>query len=201
MVIAYLRVSTEHQQLSHQKAEIERFAKSRNIEIDHWKQEVVSGIQEENTRILGKVLKKIGRGDILIVSELSRLSRTFRDILIILDKCIKKGALIYSVKERYEFGDSMNSKILGFAFGLVAEVERNLISMRTKEALSLLKAQGIVLGRPKGSSPKMKILADHAEEIQQLIRQKVNHSEIARTYRVSRATLFNYLKQLKNGKI
>ena len=95
------------------------------------------------------------RGDTLIVTEVSRLSRTLTDLMAIMGKCLEKGINLYTTKEGYSFDNSINSKVLCFAFGLVAEIERNLISMRTKEALALRKAEGVVLGRKKGSYTKM----------------------------------------------
>lgn len=198
MVIAYLRVSTERQQLANQKAEIEKFALWKNLHIDRWQEEIVSGTKNENKRVLGKVLKNLQKGDILIVSELSRLSRTLLDIVKILLHCIQKDIVIYSIKETYEFSDTLHSKILGIYFGLAAELERDLISMRTKEALKLRKAQGITLGRPRGTCHKLKYLQEHAAEIQELLQKKVKCSDIASMFHVSRSTLFTYLKMISS---
>ena len=97
-------------------------------------------------------------GDSLIITEISRLSRTLLEIMTILNSCIKRGVVLYSTKEGYVFQNDINSKVLGFAFGLMAEIERNLISMRTKEALERRRKEGKHLGRKKGDTPKMKIL-------------------------------------------
>lgn len=155
MTIGYLRVSTRKQHLANQQDEIRRFAESRNLTIDDWVTEIVSGRKEESNRKLGTLLKRLKSGDTLIVTEVSRLSRTLTDIMAIMGKCLKKEINLYTTKEGYVFDNSINSKVLCFAFGLVAEIERNLISMRTKEALALRKAEGKILGRRKGSYTKI----------------------------------------------
>ena len=156
MVIGYLRVSTGKQHPANQKDEIERFAAQKNIIVDRFVTEVASGSKSEKDRKLGRLLKTMRQGDILIVTEISRLSRTLTEIMSIMGKCLERGILLYTTKEGYTFDNTINSKVLCFAFGLVAEIERNLISMRTKEALALRKAEGIKLGRRYGSYPQDK---------------------------------------------
>lgn len=158
MVIAYLRVSTEKQFLANQKEEIMRFAEKNGLSIDKWYTETVSGSVSTKDRKLSELLKRMHPGDTLIVTEISRLSRTLLEIMTILNFCIKKQVVLYSTKEGYVFQDDINSKVLGFAFGLMAEIERNLISMRTKEALARRKQEGMTLGRKKGDTPKIKLL-------------------------------------------
>lgn len=144
MVIGYLRVSTGKQHPANQKNEISRFAEERGLEVEKWVTEIVSGKTRESDRKLGRLLKRMHKGDILIVTEISRLSRTLTDIMNIMGKCLEKGINLYTTKEGYSFDDTINSKVLCFAFGLVAEIERNLISMRAKEALAVRKAEGHV---------------------------------------------------------
>ena len=154
MIIGYLRVSTGKQNPANQQDEIRRFAESRNWIVDNWVTEVASGSKREQDRKLGTLLRKMKRGDTLIVTEISRLSRTLTDVMAIMGRCLQKEINLYTTKEGYTFDNSINSKVLCFAFGLVAEIERNLISMRTREALALRKAEGVVLGRRKGSYTK-----------------------------------------------
>lgn len=135
MIAGYLRVSTGKQLLTNQKEEILRYAAAKQITIDCWVTEIVSGKKNEKERKLGALLRRLKPGDILIVTEISRLSRTLTEIMEIMAKCLRKKIRLYTTKEGYSFDDSINSKVLCFAFGLVAEIERNLISMRTKEAL------------------------------------------------------------------
>lgn len=149
MIVAYLRVSTGKQLLENQKNEISAFAQNRNMVIDQWVTEIASGCKQRNDRKLGTLLRRMKKGDSLIVTELSRLSRTLIDIMTIMGTLLQKGVVLYSTKERYSFDNSLNSKVLCFAFGLVAEIERNLISMRTREALALRREQGVKLGRKK----------------------------------------------------
>lgn len=188
MTVAYLRVSTEKQTLENQRNEIARFAEGRNLHIDKWVTEVVSGRKRGRDRKLGAVLRRLKRGDTLIVTELSRLSRTLTEIMAIVGELLRKGVRLYSTKDRYAFDDSINSKVLCFAFGLVAEIERNLISMRTREALALRRERGVVLGRRKGSLKKMQVLIDRKAEMVERLNGGASIAELCRTYNVSRST-------------
>ena len=194
MIVAYLRVSTGKQLLENQKNEISAFAQNRNMVIDQWVTEIASGCKQINDRKLGTLLRRMKKGDSLIVTELSRLSRTLIDIMTIMGTLLQKGVVLYSTKERYSFDNSLNSKVLCFAFGLVAEIERNLISMRTREALALRREQGVKLGRKKGSYTKQKILLDNRNEIIRTINSGQSIASICRKYHVSRET-FNRFRR------
>ncbi|WP_291530195.1 master DNA invertase Mpi family serine-type recombinase [Bacteroides sp. UBA939] len=194
MVVAYLRVSTEKQFLANQREEILRFAKKNGLEIDKWYTETVSGSVSSKERKLSGVLSRMQKGDTLIVTEISRLSRTLLEIMTILNSCIKKEVILYSTKEGYVFQNDINSKVLGFAFGLMAEIERNLISMRTKEALARRKQEGVILGRKKGSSPAMKLLCENKRRLLKELERGVTCSELARQMGVSRTTMSRFLK-------
>ena len=180
MTIAYLRVSTGKQHLENQKEEIEKFAARKNLTVNRWVTEVVSG---------KKKLKSLKRGDVLIVTELSRLSRTLLDIMSILHRCLEMNITVYSTKDGYAFDNSINSKVLAFAFALVAEIEHNLISMRTKEALAHRKSEGVRLGRPPGKG-KQNVLLDNREEISHLLEEGMSVSAVCRIYHVSRETFY-----------
>lgn len=195
MIIAYLRISTEKQNLLNQKSEIERFASQKNIKIDHFIMEIASGKKAGKERQLGNLLKKLKKGDSLIVTEISRLSRTLTDIMSIMGKCLEKGVILYSIKDGYTFDDSINSKVLCFAFGLVAEIERNLISMRTKEALALKRAEGVILGRKKGSYTKLNILMDNRPTIIKMLKEGKAIIAICRHYNLSRDTFKKFKKK------
>lgn len=198
MIVAYLRVSTGRQNPDNQKDEIRRFTQQKNITVDKWITETVSGKTANNERRLGYVLRHMKKDDTLIVTEISRLSRTLTDIMSIMGMCLKKGIKIYTTKEKYAFDDSINSKVLCFAFGLVAEIERNLISMRTKEALAAKKAKGIRLGRRKGSSPKLNYLVSHGDDIRKMLEDGNSISKVCRRMNVSRDTFYRYLKTIGN---
>ena len=194
MIVAYLRVSTGHQVLDNQRNEIEKYAAGKNLKIDKWVTEVVSGKTDKNNRKLGGLLRKLNRGDTLIVTEISRLSRTLTEIMSIMGHLIRKQVHLYSVKDGYSFDDSINSKVLLFAFGLVAEIERNLISMRTREALALRKEQGVILGRRVGSYRKMNILMENKTRIERELKKGVTKASICRRYKVSISTFVRFEK-------
>lgn len=194
MVVAYLRVSTSRQNLENQQDEILRFAKKRGIQVDRWQTDVASGTIVYQQRKLNDVIDTLCEGDVLIVTEISRLSRTLVEIMNIINICVTKHIVLHSTKEGYTFEDNLNSKILGFAFGLVAEIERNLISIRTKEALALRKAEGIKLGRPFGSCPQSNILRDDKKLIKKLIEENVPYHQIAFKYKVSLCTFKRFVK-------
>ena len=198
MVIAYLRVSTEKQFLENQRDEILRFASKDNLTIDKWYKETVSGTVSTKERKLAKLLRRMKPGDSLIVTEISRLSRTLLDIMTILNLCIQKKVVLYSTKEGYVFQDNINSKVLGFAFGLVAEIERNLISIRTKEALARRKQEGKPLGRRKGSITKMKILHENKLMIVKHLEEGMSQESMAQQLGVSRSTVSRYIKSELN---
>ena len=194
MVVAYLRVSAEKQFLANQREELLRFAEKNGLQIDKWYTETVSGSVRSKDRKLSGVLNRMQRGDSLIVTEISRLSRTMLEIMTILNSCIKKEIVLYSTKEGYVFQNDMNSKVLGFAFGLMAEIERNLISMRTKEALARRRQEGVKLGRKKGTCPAMRVLRENKRRLIKDAQRGVSCSELARQMGVSRTTMHRFLK-------
>lgn len=152
MVYAYLRVSTGKQDGENQRVGIDAFAKSRGMVIDEYiDDEGKSGTLEPEKRELGKLLAKLKPGDVLIAGEISRLGRSLFMVMRILEYCMNNGIKVYTVKDNYELGDNITSKVLAFAFGLSAEIEREMISRRTKEALAKKKKEGVHLGRIKGS--------------------------------------------------
>ena len=194
---AYIRVSTDKQTLENQRDEITRFAKKNGITIDRWVEEIVSGKVKESDRKLGNTLKRLKKGDTLIVSELSRLSRTLLEIMSIMRSLLTRGVILYSVKENFSLADNINSKVILFAFGLAAEIERDLISARTKEALATKKAEGVVLGRKTGDCPKMKLLMDNREEIMSKYSSGTKISRLCKQYGVSTGTMSKFLNKAK----
>lgn len=194
MVYGYIRVSTDGQDCQNQKIGIEAKAKSLGLKIEKYIEDSgVSGAKEPNERALGGCLNKLRHGDILICSELSRLGRKLFMVMRILEHCMKCGAKVYTVKDGYELGDNIQSKVIAFAFGLAAEIERDLISQRTKEALFRLKQSGCRLGRRPGSKNKRKKLDDKIEMINAMLRQRTPKSTIARKLKVSPPTLYKYI--------
>ena len=192
MIVGYIRVSTEKQHPENQKDEICRYAASNGWAVDKWVVEVVSGKKHVKGRKLGGLIRRMKRGDTLIVTEISRLSRSLTDIMALMGRCMSRGINIYPIKEKYCFDDSINSKVLCFAFGLVAEIERNLISMRTKEALALRKAEGKSLGRQQGYCPKMDFLKSNEATIRQMLNEGVADKDICKRYQVSKSTFSKF---------
>ncbi|WP_304758145.1 master DNA invertase Mpi family serine-type recombinase [uncultured Alistipes sp.] len=197
MVYGYIRVSTDKQTVENQRYEINCFCRNNNMIIDRWIEETISGNTDVDKRKLGIVLKSMKKDDILICAELSRLGRNLLMIMAILNQCMKKEVQVWTIKDNYRLGSDISSKVLAFAFGLSAEIERNLISQRTKEALARKKAEGVILGRPKGSKSKVKKLTGHETEIQELLNKRISKSAIARILGVHRLTVTDYLKTMQ----
>lgn len=195
MIYAYIRVSTEKQTIENQRYEILQFAGTKNLIINKWFEETISASKKIEERAFSTVLKKLRADDILIVSEISRMGRNLMQIMSILHLCMERKAVVYAVKEGYELGDNINSKVLAFAFGLSAEIERNLISQRTKEALARLKAEGKKLGRPCGSRKKNPKLLSHSEFIRIKVSEGAKQIEIAKALNVHRHTVKKWIKE------
>lgn len=194
MIYAYVRVSTDKQTLENQEFEIKKYCEQENIKIDQWITETISGTRDFEKRKLGKLLKRLKAGDILISSEISRLGRNLLQIMTILNICMKKEVQVLTIKDNYHLGADIQSKVLAFAFGLAAEIERNLISQRTKEALSRIKASGRKLGRQFGCKNKKHILDGKEKEISSLIEKGVTKTRIAKIMGVSSKTIYNFMR-------
>ena len=195
-VYGYLRVSTDKQDCNNQKVGVEALAEKLGLPIERWIiDNGVSGTKEPEKRQLGKLLRKIKSGDVIICSELSRLGRKLFMVMSILEHCMKIGAKVLTVKDGYELGDNVQSKVLAFAFGLVAELEREMISKRTKEALQQVKAQGRSIGRPKGRKNVKHIWNGREKEIDQLLKLGIRKTKIARITGMSVGSVYSFLKR------
>lgn len=193
MIYGYIRVSTDQQNTENQKFEITEFAKKHELYIDKWVIETISSRTALEKRKLNTVLSQIQRDDILISTEISRLGRNILDVMSILKTCLEKGCQVWTIKESYQLGSDIQSKLLAFAFSLSAEIERNLISQRTKETLARLKAEGRILGRPKNSRNELK-LNGKENEIRNLLDKSVPKLKIARMFSVNPTTLYKFIK-------
>lgn len=193
MIYGYCRISTDHQQVSNQKHEIQTFIDKNNLTVDKWIEEVISSRKPLNERKLGKILKKLQKGDILIATELSRLGRNLLKVMGILQNCLEKECQIWTLKENYRLGADIQSKVLAFAFSLASEIERQLISDRTKNSLQRLKDEGKHLGRPYGTTYK-KLQKKH-NKIKELLDKKVSKAEIARLMGCTWPTLHRYINE------
>ena len=196
MIYGYIRVSSDKQTVENQRFEINHFCERQNLSIDDWIEETISGTKNYTKRQLGNLLKKVNKDDIIICSELSRLGRNLFMIMEILNICMTKECRVWTIKDNYRLGDDIQSKVLAFAFGLSAEIERNLISQRTKEALARKKAEGIVLGRPKGrkSSPDKYKLSGKEVLISELLKNGTSFRKIAKICKVDRNTLARFIR-------
>lgn len=195
MIYGYIRVSSDKQTVENQRFEINNFVAREQMHIDGWIEETISGTKNYNKRELGKLLNKVQKDDLIICAELSRLGRNLFMIMEILNICMTKECRVWTIKDNYRLGEDIQSKVLAFAFGLSAEIERNLISQRTKEALARKKAEGITLGRPVGrktDESKYKLYAKKAL-IDELLKAKISKRQIAKICKVDRNTLCRFI--------
>lgn len=197
MIYGYIRVSTDKQTVENQRFEINRFIKRGNLHVDEWIEETVSGTISPKKRNLGKLIDKTKKGDVIICSELSRLGRNMFYIMSILNILMEQGVIIYTVKEKYKLGDDLTSKVLAFAFSISAEIERELISQRTTEALKRKKSEGVILGRPKGKKNNHHKLDGCEEMIVLLHNQGYTRKKISQKLSVSESTLYLFIKEKK----
>lgn len=201
MIVAYARVSTEKQDAENQRFEIERYLERQGLMYDEFVPETVSGTKSASERVLGELLERLGPGDTLVVSETSRLSRRLEDIFLVLRQLLDRGVTVIAVKQNYVFDDDIKSKVMAFAFGLAAEIERDLISARTREALALKKHQGVKLGRPVGSFQQHHYKLHGKEpEVQRLLDAHVSVSAISRLLGVNRKTVQAFIRDRQLAK-
>ncbi len=193
MIYGYIRVSTEQQNVENQRHEIENYCTQKHLKINKWIDEITSSRKPLSERKLGTLLKRLKRNDILISTELSRLGRNLLEVMSILQHCLEKGCQIWTLKENYKLGADIQSKVLAFAFGLAGEIERQLISERTKDSLQRLKDEGKKLGRPHGFSYQK--LAKEHQKIKELLEQNVSKAEIARLMGCTWITLHRYIRK------
>ena len=195
MIYGYIRVSTDKQTTENQRYEISQYVDKNNLVIDQWINETISATKALSKRQLGKLLKRLEKGDILIASELSRLGRNLLQVMSILHMCMDKEVQVWTIKDNYRLGADIQSKVLAFAFGLSAEIERNLISQRTKEALLRIRAEGKVLGRPIGRRSTYVKLSGKETLVRELLNNNISKSGIARITGVHRITVAKFIRE------
>lgn len=191
--VGYLRVSTDDQELDKNKADILRLTNDLDLGKVSFVEEKISGKISWRKRKIAGILDELQSGDSIIVSELSRLGRSMLECMEILSLALTKGVNIYSVKGNWKLDNSIQSKIIAMAFSMAAEIERDLISQRTKEALRYKKEQGIKLGRPRGAG-KSKLDA-FRPEIEALLANGTTQKFIAQRYKSTEATVSNWIKK------
>lgn len=193
MIYGYIRVSTDRQSVENQRFEIKKFCRENDLHVDKWISETISGAKEVDKRRLGKLLKGVQKDDIIICSEISRLGRSLFMIMSVLNHCMEIGAKVWTIKDNYRLGDDITSKVLAFAFGISAEIERKLISQRTKEALSRKKAEGVRLGRPSG--PGKRLLDGKEKQIKAMLSAGVSKVQMSKVYGVHVSTIHEFLTE------
>jgi len=195
MIYGYIRVSTDRQTVENQRFEIEQFCLKNDFKIEQWIEETISGTKLPEKRLLGSLLAEVKKGDLIICSELSRLGRSLFMIMSILNHLMRNEVRIWTIKDNYRLGDNIQSKVLAFAFALSAEIERDLVSQRTKEALARKRAEGVILGRPSGRKSSRVKLSGHEKEIEELLERKISKSAISRILGVNRMTVEAFLRE------
>jgi putative DNA-invertase from lambdoid prophage Rac len=193
MIYGYIQVSTDKQTTENQRFAILKYADEKQLRVDQWIEETISATKQLSHRKLGFLLSRMQQDDILIVSELSRLGRSLLEVMSILHTLMEQEVKVFTTKERYELGNNISSKVLAFAFSLSAEIERSMISSRTKEALARKKSEGKRLGRPKGRRSSVTKLTGKDELIREYLAKKIPQSVIARLLNVHRLTVRNYI--------
>lgn len=196
MIYGYLRVSTDDQDVHSQKQGVEKFAESHGWKIEEYiTDEGVSGGKDPDKRNLGPLLKKLRKDDIVIAAEISRLGRDLYMVMDILHFCMKTGCKIYTVKDNFALDDNIQSKVLAFAFGLAAEIERQMIRQRTREGLMLRKRLGVLCGRsPLVQKDDGKFKCEpYKEDILKALEWGASMRNIAKKIGVDRNTIYRSL--------
>lgn len=196
MIYGYIRVSSQKQSVEHQEFEIKEYARKNNINIDTWVEETISSRKALKHRKLGELLEQLKDGDILLTCEISRIGRSLLEVMGILEKCLAKNCQVITIKENYHLGNDIQSQVLAFAFGLSAQIERNLISQRTKMSLDNLKSSGKRLGRPFGAESKRLKLSKNAKRVKELLDKGISKNQIARIMGVQKMTLRRFIQRM-----
>jgi DNA invertase Pin-like site-specific DNA recombinase len=196
--VAYLRISTGSQDLANQKMAVLDYARQKRFTVDRFVEVQASSRKNPAQRGIEELLGTLAAEDRLVVSELSRLGRSLGQVIRIVDELVKRKIRFVAIKEaiRFEGKQDMQTKVMIALFGLFAEVERDLISQRTKEGLAAARAKGRLLGRPKGALGKSR-LDGKEEEIRMLLEKTVSKASIAKIVGVSRTALHHFIRTRK----
>lgn len=200
MIYGYIRVSTDTQTVENQKLAIRNFCRYRRLHHVQWISETISGTKKPEKRKLGKLMEQIQENDTIIVTELSRLGRSLMMILDVLQELLEKKVRVIAIKEGYELGDNIQSKVLAFAFGLSAEIERTLLSERTKQGLERARKAGKQIGRLPGQRPRYYKLTPYRYKIKRWLKDGRSKLSIARECGVTWCTLNRFIKEHLNDK-
>ncbi|PSU88712.1 recombinase family protein [Photobacterium kishitanii] len=190
---AYLRISTDAQDVNNQKHGILEYANRMGLVNLAFVKDAVSGTKKWRQRRLGLMLEKMVSGDVLIFAEVTRMARSTIQVLEILEYCMDKEITVHITKQNMVLDGSMQSKIIATILGLAGEIEREFIRQRTKEALAARVAKGITLGRPKGKASRLK-LDDKRDDIEKYYKMGLSLREIAKLLTIPSSTLNDYIK-------
>lgn len=194
MIYGYLRVSSDEQDVNAQKQGVVKFAEDHNWEINQFvTDEGVSGGKDPDKRNLGPLIKLLKKDDIIICSEISRLGRDLYMVMDILHFCMASGCKVYTVKDQFVLGDDIQSKVLAFAFGLSAEIERQMIRQRTREGLRLRMKLGVLVGRPYGTRAPIPLTDEMMGQLKQMVEWGVPLHRIAKNFKVTRGTVMRWI--------
>ncbi|MBC8282428.1 MAG: recombinase family protein [Nitrospinae bacterium] len=193
---AYLRVSKDTQDVEKQKFGILDYCNKKNIAPVVIVEDTESRAKSWRLRGIGNILKKVQKGDRILVAEVSRLGGSPLQVLEILEEAAKKEIAVHIVKSQMIMNGTLQSTIMATVLGLSAQIEREFISVRTKEALAKIKAEGVKLGRPKGPAKNVK-LDPHKDQILSFLKKRVSKLSIAKIFDCSPSTLYAWLKRHK----
>lgn len=194
MIYGYIRVSTAKQTVQNQKLAIREYCRRNRLRNIQWVAETISGTKKVEKRKLGDLLKEVNTGDVIVITELSRLGRSMLMILEVLQGLLDKGVTIIAIKEGFVLADNMQTKVLAFAFGLSAELERTLLSERTKLGLERARKQGKRIGREKGQKPKRYKLTGKAAYIRREREKGRSKNSLAKELNVQWSTMQSFMK-------
>lgn len=197
MIYGYIRVSTEKQTVKNQQLAIQQYCKARRLRNVVWVAETISGTKKIEKRQLGNLIKSVTSNDMIIVTELSCFGRSLRMILDVLEDLLERHVTVVAIKEGFELGDNMQSRVLAFAFGLCAEVERTLLSERTKQGLVRARKEGKQIGRQKGQKSCKYKLSGKASYIRREREKGRSKRSLAQELHVTRTTIHNFMKLKK----
>ena len=199
-VYAYLRVSTDQQDVDNQRHGVAAYCAAKGLHAPIFVEDTASGKSDWKQRSIGNIMDQANEGDVIVASEVSRLARSLLQVLEIMEVCTVKKIHLHVVKDGFILDGSIQATVMATLFGLAAQIERHFISVRTKEALQKKKAAGAHLGRPEGPAKSLRLDA-HAAKIDEYLSKKINKRTIAKLLDVSPNTLYNWLKSRTPEKI
>lgn len=190
-IVGYIRCSCDKSDVENQRFEIQNFCNDNDLVVDEWVEETISGTKDYSMRKLGEVLEKSDKNCRIICCEISRIGRNMFGVMDFLNKCMRKGCQVWTIKDNFRLGDDLSSKVIAFAFALSAEIERSLLSQRTKESLARLKAEGKKLGRERTYSDSFR------SSVVKFYKDGHTMAETGEKFGISSATVYRFVKEAR----